>query len=680
MANALAAETSPYLRQHAQNPVDWLPWGETALQRARAQDKPLLVSIGYSSCHWCHVMERESFEDERVAALMNEHFVCVKVDREERPDVDALYMEAVQALTGRGGWPLNVFLTPDQLPFYGGTYFPPRRTGGMPSFTDVLESIADAWQQREPEIREQAQSLRARLSGGAVLAPSEKPFQSASLDDAVERLAQSFDSVDGGFGGAPRFPQPTVIELLLSEAALGENAHAEQARTMALRTLEAIVSGGIHDVLGGGFHRYCVDARWSVPHFEKMLYDNALLARACLRGYALSGRGELRDACLDTLSWALREMRGPEGGFYSALDADAGGVEGAFYVWSTREMRELLGGDAEAAIAWLGAGEQGNFSDPHRPVAGLNVLSARGPAPDEPTRRRIRETLLRAREERVRPGLDDKRLTSWNALMISALAEAGSRLGEPALSDAAARCAGFVLAELRDERGRLLRTWSEGHGSIDAYLEDHAFMVEALLALYESSRQERWLSAAEELAREMIERFADDGEGKAGGFFSTARDATPLIARRKDLEDSPIPAGASSAALGLLRLAALTGRHRYREHAASALALLHEIAPRHPGAFSHLLQALRLHVSGIREIAVVGPAGPERDALLGVVYERPRPDVVVAVGDGEPGRTSVPLLDGRVTVDLRPTAYVCEHFTCRRPVTEPNELRALLDR
>jgi uncharacterized protein len=601
MANALAAETSPYLRQHAENPVDWLPWGPVAFTRAREEEKPLLVSIGYSACHWCHVMERESFEDPRTAELMNENFVCVKVDREERPDVDALYMEAIQGMTGRGGWPLNVFLTPEQLPFYGGTYFPPDPRQGMPAWTQVLLAIAESWSENSAEIRAGGERLRERLSGGAVLLPSTEPIHEASLDAAVSRLREAFDARNGGFGAAPKFPQASVIEFLLLR---GE-------RTMSLTTLRAMASGGIHDLLGGGFARYSVDDSWTVPHFEKMLYDNALLARAYLHGWQASGEERLREACLDTLDWALREMRGPEGGFYSALDADSEGVEGRYYVWTVAELREVLGEDADAAIAWLGVSEQGNFMDPHHPAPGLNVLQDRGASPAEPIRERIRVKLREARGARERPALDDKRLTSWNALMISALADAGSALGGTegsAYTEAAVQCAEFLLRDLREDDGHLLRTYNHGQAKIDAYLEDHSFLLEALIALFEATCEEHWFTEATALADVLIARFADT---ERGGFFSTASDGEALIARRKDLEDSPIPSGASSAAMGLLRLSQLTGESEYERHAVSVLRLLHEIAPRHPTGFGHLLQVLHWQLSAARPIACPVPVGPD---------------------------------------------------------------------
>jgi hypothetical protein len=624
MANALAAESSPYLRQHANNPVDWLPWGPGALELAQARDVPLIVSIGYSSCHWCHVMERESFEDERTAQLMNESFVCVKVDREERPDVDALYMEAVQGMTGHGGWPLNVFLTPEGLPFYGGTYFPPQDRPGMPSFTQVLLAVSEAWGERGAEIRASGEQLRERLAGGALLRAAEEPFEESSLDAAVQGLRASFDTVNGGFGGAPKFPQASVLEFLMAR---GE-------REMSLYTLHSMAGGGIHDQVGGGFHRYAVDQTWTVPHFEKMLYDNALLARAYLHGFQLSRDAALLEVCHDTLDWALREMRGSEGGFYSALDADSDGVEGSFYVWTTAELKDALGEDTYVATRWLGATEEGNFVDPHHPAPGLNVLEDRGTRPDEATRVRIRERLLQARDKRTRPGLDDKRLTSWNALMITALAEAGAlSTGNPSVGeqtahaldeqiqsiavnpadprstpasflDAAIECAEFVLRDLRDEQGLLLRSYNDGQAKIGAYLEDYAFLLEALIALFEATCDERWLTEATTLADQLIERFSDP---EHGGFFSTATDSEQLIARRKELEDSPIPAGGSSAAMGLLRLSQLTGEERYERHGASVIALLHTIAPRHPTSFGYLLQAMHWRLAPPRPIACAVP-------------------------------------------------------------------------
>jgi uncharacterized protein len=657
MPNALARETSPYLLQHKDNPVDWLPWGEEALRRAREHDRPLLVSIGYSACHWCHVMERESFEDPGTAQLMNERFVCVKVDREERPDVDGIYMEAVQAMTGHGGWPLNVFVTPEQVPFYGGTYFPPEPRHGMPSWQQVLAAVSEAWQTRNDEIRTAGRRMAERLKGAALLAPSDEPMRDTALDEAVARLQSTFDSVNGGWGGAPKFPAASVIEFLLRRG----------QRQMALYTLRAMASGGIHDQVGGGFARYAVDATWTVPHFEKMLYDNALLARAYLHGWQVSGDQILRRTAEETLEWALREMRAPEGGFFSALDADSEGVEGRFYVWTVEELRAVLGDDAGAAIAWFGASEPGNFE-------GANVLESRGPEPPPDVRARIRSRLLEARSERVRPGLDDKRLASWNGLMTSALAEAGAVLGRADLVAAARDAATFVLERMRDPRGRLLRTFNAGEARLNAYLEDHAFMAEALLTLYEATFEERWFVAARELADTIVARFADPANG---GFFSTSDDHEALVARRKDFDDAPIPSGGSSAAFALLRLAALTGEASYEQHAVSQLRLLHEIAPQHPAGFGHMLQAIDFHLHPAKEVALAGdPDGVA--ALAAVVRSELRPHLVLAGGAGD-GATAVPLMEGRAPVDGRAAAYVCERFACRRPVTEPEELAALLD-
>jgi uncharacterized protein len=595
VANALARENSPYLRQHSENPVDWLPWGPEAFSRARELDRPLIVSIGYSSCHWCHVMERESFDDPATAELMNASFVCVKVDREERPDVDALYMEALQSMSGRGGWPLNVFLTPEQLPFYGGTYFPPEPRTGMPAWRDVLGAIAKAWLEDRDQILQGGQRLREHLASSTRATRAQGPLQEGVLDEAVTRAGETFDARHGGFGGAPKFPQASLLEFLLLRDGL----------PITLTTLQAMASGGIHDQLGGGFHRYSVDDTWTVPHFEKMLYDNALLARAYLHAWQATGEQELRAVCVDTLEWVLGEMRGPEGGFYSALDADSEGVEGRFYVWRASELEQVLGKqDAAAAAAWLGVGEQGNFHDPHHPEAGLNVLQDRGPRPDPQLRESIRSRLRDARGVRVRPGLDSKRLTSWNALMISALADAGAALPEPRYTDAAIACAEFVEQHMRAPDGRLLRSFNDGSARIDAYLEDHAFLLEALLALFESSCDERFYLRAHALADTLIERFADPEDG---GFFSTAADGEALIVRRKDLEDSPIPSGASSAAMGLLRLYQLSGEPLYEQHALSVLEARAELAGRYPGAFGHLLQALHWHFAPVRAIACPVP-------------------------------------------------------------------------
>ena len=653
MANRLAEETSPYLLQHKDNPVDWYPWGPEALERARNEEKPLLLSIGYSACHWCHVMEHESFEHEPTAEYMNEHFVCVKIDREERPDVDAIYMEACHAMTGHGGWPLNAFVTPDQVPFYAGTYFPREQRGGMPSWRRVLEAIVDAWENRREEIVSGSERIVERLRGGALLEPSATEFDPTALVHAVEALRATHDERLGGFGAAPKFPMSSAVEFLLAR---GESE-------MAAHTLRAMASGGIYDQIGGGFARYSVDAEWLVPHFEKMLYDNALLARAYLHGWQVTGEDLMRRVCEQTLDWMLAEMRGPEGGFYSALDADSEGEEGLFYVWTPEQLRETLGPeDAEAAAAYFGVHPGGNFE-------GRSILTRGSQEP--PNLADIRRRLYEARAQRVWPGLDDKRLTAWNALTIAALAEAGAVLEREDYLDAARACAEFLLADLREPGGRLLRTYKDGEAKLNAYLEDHAFLLEALLVLYEASFEERWFVEARALADTMIERFADS---ERGGFFETSDDHERLVARRKDLEDHPIPSGNASAAYGLLRLAALTGEHAYADRAVGILALLHELAARHPQAFAHLLQALDFHLAPVREVALVGP---DTAALERVVRSRFRPHVVLAGGGGA-AASAVPLLEGRSPVDGRAAAYVCEGFACRAPVTEPGRLDTLL--
>jgi uncharacterized protein len=669
MSNRLASETSPYLLQHKDNPVDWYPWGPEALDRARAEDKPILLSIGYSSCHWCHVMEHESFEDPETAVYMNEHFVPVKVDREERPDVDAIYMEAVQGMTGHGGWPLTAFLDSGGVPFYGGTYFPPEPRHGMPSFRMVMEAVVESWTSQRERIAAAAGRIREQLGAVGRIDPSTELLSPEILGGATKQLRMHADMINGGFGGAPKFPPASALDFLL----------ARGVTDVVEVTLDAMAAGGIHDQIGGGFARYSVDEVWLVPHFEKMLYDNALLARAYLHGYQALGHERWRTVVERTLDWALREMRGPEGGFYSALDADSEGEEGRFYVWTPTEIRGVLdaaglGELADEVIVHYGVTEGGNFE-------GRNILHLpQGLAAGEPARvDGARAALYEARAKRVWPGLDDKRLCSWNALMIAALAEAGAVLDRPDYLAAATACADFVWTKLRDADGRLLRSWKDGEAKLNAYLEDHAYLVEALLTLYEAGFDTRWFDAARETADAMIERFADP---ERGGFFTTSHDHDALIARRKDVDDHPIPSGNSSAAFGLLRLAALTGEHSYEQRAVSIFRLFHRVAAQHPHAVAYLLRALDFHFASVKEVALIGPAagnGTPADGLgdlAAVVRSGFRPHLVLA---GGPEGTERPeLMQQRTTVQGRPAAYVCEHFACQRPVTEPSELAASL--
>jgi uncharacterized protein YyaL (SSP411 family) len=660
VANRLAQETSPYLLQHKDNPVDWRPWGEEALKVAKDEDKPILLSIGYSACHWCHVMEHESFEDSDTAAYMNVHFVPIKVDREERPDIDSIYMQAVQAMTGHGGWPLTVFLDPGGVPFYGGTYFPPESRYGMPSFRAVMEGVVEAWKTRRDEIRSAAARTVQGLEAASRLPRSQQIFSPRVLDEAEHALHPQFDPANGGFGSAPKFPPASTLEFLMRR--MSDGPDASRPREIVERTLDRMAKGGMYDQIGGGFARYSVDAHWLIPHFEKMLYDNALLARTYLHGWQLSGTQRFREVCAETLDWALKEMRAPEGGFYSALDADSEGEEGRFYVWTSDEVREVLGEDAESVIRYWGLDAEPNFES-------ANVLHVAGEEIDPDLLARARVKLYEARSRRVWPGLDDKRLTAWNALMVAALADAGAVLGREDYIEAAHACADFLLTTMRDENGRLLRTYKDGRASLNAYLEDHAYLIEALLVLYEATFETRWFSEARALADEMIDRYADP----TGGFYTTSSDHEQLVTRPKEIQDHPIPSGNSSATLGLLRLAAFTGEREYERQALGVFRLLHEPAARHPQAFGHLLQALHFHFAPRREVALVGDAV---EPLAKAVRSAFRPNIVLAgmSPDDEVAQQEIPLLRDRTAIDGRPAAYVCENFACRLPVTEPDEL------
>jgi uncharacterized protein len=627
--NRLAQETSPYLLQHAENPVEWLPWSDEAFARAREQDRPILLSVGYSACHWCHVMAHESFEDAETAALMNERFVNVKVDREERPDVDAVYMDAVVALTGQGGWPMTVFLLPSGEPFFGGTYFPPSPRHGLPGFRQVLAAVADAYRERRGDVGLQAESVVDAIRRTSDLQPSRDPLTSEILHHAISNLRAGFDTRYGGFGHAPKFPPASALELLLRR---GETEMVE-------RTLDGMAAGGMYDLVGGGFHRYSVDAEWLVPHFEKMLYDNALLVPAYLHGWLVLGKERYREVADETVTFMLRDLALEGGGLASAQDADTDGVEGLTYTWTAEEgvPAELL-----------------------RPFEhGRSII--RGSLDPE-----LRARLLAERSRRPQPGLDDKAVASWNGLALAALAEAGRRLGRTDALDAATGVAEFLLGPLSTDDGRLHRTWRAGRAKGTGYLDDYANVAHGLYELHVATGDQRWLRESTRLARLAVELFADD---ERGGFYMTPAGGEELVARRKDLEDNPIPSGNSMLAFVLLRLARIHGDDELERQAVSVLRLLHTTMQRVPSAFAWALCALDLHLSPPRELAIVG--GPESDVARAALAPFD-PNAVVAFGPA----ADVPLLEGKGLVDGKPAVYVCERFACRAPVTDPAELVA----
>ncbi len=621
--NRLAGETSPYLLQHADNPVDWYPWGDEALARAREEDRPILLSIGYAACHWCHVMEHESFEDPATAAVMNEQFVNVKVDREERPDLDAVYMDAVVALTGQGGWPMTVFLTPAGEPFFGGTYFPPASRHGLPGFREVLDAVSQASRERRADVTRSAAQLVEAVRSSSDPAPSAEPLTASALSEAVRGLRRSFDAGHGGFGGVPKFPPASVLELLLRRGELD----------MVTTTLDAMAAGGMYDLVGGGFHRYSVDAEWLVPHFEKMLNDNALLVPAYLHAWVVTGEERYRRVVEETCDYVLRELALPEGGFASSQDADTDGVEGRTYTWTESDgvPAELL-----------------------RPFEhGRSIV--RGELSPE-----LKARLLEERSRRPQPGRDDKAIAAWNGLALAAFAETGRRLASNTVLQAAERLGNFLLSELSSPDGRLFRTWREGRASIAGYLEDYADVAHGLYELHVATGDLRWLEGSSRLARLAVELFADD---ERGGFFMAAHDAERLVARKKELDDNPVPSGNSMLAFVLLRLARIYGDDELERRAVGVLRLLHANLARIPSAFGWALCALDLYLSPPRELAIVGT--PE-DELARAALAPFEPNAVVAFGPSE----DVPLLAGKTRVDGKPTLYVCERFACRAPVTE----------
>ena len=681
-SNRLIDETSPYLLQHAHNPVDWYPWGPEAFALARREDRPVLLSVGYSACHWCHVMERESFENDEIAALMNRLFVSIKVDREERPDVDQIYMQAVQSMTGRGGWPMTVFLTPDGVPFYGGTYFPPVDRHGMPAFPRLLQSIADAYHGRRGEVLEAGRQLVESMQQSERLTRSASALTNEVLVGAYLGLSGEFDERDGGLGQAPKFPQPMAWEAILR---VWRRTGDARALAMLRQTLTRMARGGIYDQLGGGFHRYSVDGQWLVPHFEKMLYDNAQLASLYLHGWLATGEAEYRRVTEETLDYVLREMTHPAGGFYSAQDADSEGVEGKFFVWSPEEIRAELADETltRTALAYWGVDDGPNFEShsilfvPREPA---EVAETLGVGPDDLAARiaRARAVLYTRREKRVHPGLDDKVLASWNGLMLAALAEAASALGRPDYLAAAVRNAEFLISSMvRD--GRLLRSWKDGQARITGYLEDHAMVGAGLLALYEATFDRRWLDESRRLAEETLRLFWN---GERETFFDTGHDQERLVVRPRNIFDNAVPSGTSVTIEWLLRLAIVTGEERYEATALKALRPMADVMQKYPSGFGRYLSALDFHLGPVAEVAVVWPPGAERAAgpLVEAVFRRYQPNrVVVGAAAGAPGAAGLPLLADRGAVDGRPTAYVCRRYVCQLPVTDPDALARQLD-
>jgi uncharacterized protein YyaL (SSP411 family) len=693
--NRLANETSPYLLQHKDNPVDWYAWGDEAFAAARAADKPILLSVGYSACHWCHVMAHESFENAETAALMNEGFINIKVDREERPDVDAVYMQAVQALTGRGGWPMTVFLTPAGLPFYGGTYFPPEDRYGMPAFARVLQAVGEAFRDRRSDLETAGEQVRTHLTPPALMRGSTTLLTTAVLTDAVSSIGAAFDPAFGGFGQAPKFPPSMTLDFLLRHC---YRTHDADVLDMVEKTLVAMAQGGMYDQVGGGFHRYSTDAVWLVPHFEKMLYDNALLARVYLDAFKVTGEPFYRRIVEETLDYVLREMTDASGGFYSSQDADSEGEEGKFFVWTLAELEAVLGEDAALMAAYFGASAEGNFHAEAGDHAGeeavaSNILHVAGDPEALATEHNLppealddaitsaKAKLFAAREQRVHPGRDDKVITAWNGMMLRAFAEAGFVLDQPRYLDAAVRNATFLLEEMRPE-GRLLRTWKRdaatdtGVAKINAYLEDHALLIDGLLATYQASFEARFLDAAVELTDAMLYLFWDEG---VEGFYDTGRDHESLITRPRDFFDNATPSGTSVAADVLLRLAAITGNEDYQRRAVTVIRALTPLVEQAPTMFGRLLAATDYYLSRSQELAIVLPASAGRAdpadgrILLDAIREAYLPNLILA-GGVEGAAANTPLLQERTAIDGQPTAYLCEHFVCQMPATSPEEL------
>jgi uncharacterized protein len=672
MANRLAHETSPYLLQHANNPVDWYSWGPEALDRARSENRPILLSIGYAACHWCHVMEHESFEDRATAALMNERFVNIKVDREERPDLDAIYMQAVQAMTGHGGWPMTVFLTPDGVPFYGGTYFPKDDRHGMPSFTRILTTVSDAYRAKPADIARTAESVREMYRVTIEPTRSAGPLSAELLDGAYRALSQRYDELDGGFDGAPKFPQTMSLDFLLRYWARRD---VENALAIVSHSFKQMARGGIYDQVGGGFARYSVDAQWLVPHFEKMLYDNALLIRLGAHLWQATEDTEVRRVVEETIDWAIREMRSPEGGFYSSYDADSEGHEGKFYVWSAEDFDLVLGKDAPLMRAYWGVTADGNFE-------GSNILFVKGDrralaarfsvSEDglDQTIRRAKSALYEVRQQRVWPGCDDKILASWNGLMVRGIAEAARAFANEKYRAVAIDSATFLFENLVND-GRVLRSFKDGRARIAGYLEDHASLGLAALAIYELTFDGSWLDKARRLGDSVVRWFWDD---ETGAFYDTASDHEQLIVRPREVSDNATPSGTSLAVELLLRLAELFGDADDRRRATYVVESLAPAIGRYPSAFGNILGCADMLINGAIEVAIVGdPASDDFRALERTAADRYVPSLVLAGGARRDDDT-IALLSARDTRDGQATAYVCRNYACEEPATTRDQL------
>ena len=679
--NRLINETSPYLLQHGHNPVDWYPWGEEAFEKARTEDKPILLSIGYSACHWCHVMEHESFENEEIARLMNENFVNIKVDREERPDLDQIYMNAVQMMTQHGGWPMTVFLTPKGAPFYGGTYFPPEDRYNVPGFPRVLLSVAQAYREHPDEVTRTAVSVLGELRRLNVARESNEVLTTDLLETAYRGIIRNYDPVHGGFGSAPKFPPAMTLEFLLHTY---HRTGRQEALDIVARTCRKMAEGGIYDQLGGGFHRYSTDAKWLVPHFEKMLYDNALLSRLYLHYYQSTGDEFARRVAEETMDYVVREMTDPLGGFYSTQDADSEGHEGKFFVWTVEEIEQVLGQeDARLFCAYCYVTLAGNFD-------GMNILNVTRSVPEVAEAERVsvaqltealqrsQRKLFAAREQRIKPGCDEKILTAWNGLMLTSFAEAAAILERKDYEIVAKRNARFILDNLRGD-GLLLRTYKNGQARLNAYLEDYAFLGDGLLTLFEATGELTWFEEALGLANTMVSEFWDEQDG---GFYFTGKSHEELIVRSKDYFDNASPSGNSVAADLLLRIALLTGNEDYSRHAVTILRLLAESVRRYPSAFGRAVCALDFYLSSPKEIAILGEGtSPDTESLRREVWRHYLPNKVVALaspGDDRAARL-IPLLRDRPLIQQSATAYVCEHFACQQPVTGPEALASQLD-